>query len=133
MKLALLLIGLAALCVPQTQPGPARDFRISLSVSPFTELVFRTGVTFTDGQSLATNPEELQQLFVKYGANEVYARIATTRAYRTGVGDHSLNRVLNARDWRRRSISPSTRNWVCSAFMAISAASLPRISGTIHN
>ncbi len=94
MNLGLLLFGLAGLCVPQTRPAVTHEFRISLSVSPFTELVFGAGITFTDGQSGAANPEELQRMFVKYGANEVYARIATTRAYRSGFGDHSLNRGL---------------------------------------
>ena len=79
---------MAGLCHGQ-QP-----FRISLSVSPFTELLFKSGMVFTDGQVTAKNPEELQRLFVKYGANEVYARIATTRAYRMGFGDHSVNRGL---------------------------------------
>src|SRR5450755_724560 len=60
MKVGLLLFALAGVCLPQTRPAAAREFRVSLSVSPFTELVFRTGITFTDGQSAAANPEELQ-------------------------------------------------------------------------
>ena len=71
-----------------------QPFRISLSVSPFTELLFKRGIVFTDGQVTARNAEELQRLYVRYGANEVYARIATTRSYRTGFGDHSLNKGL---------------------------------------
>ena len=82
------MIVMAGVCQGQ-QP-----FRISLSVSPFTELLFKRGIVFTDGQVTARNPEELQRLYVKYGANEVYARIATTRSYRTGFGDHSLNKGL---------------------------------------
>src|SRR5713226_41461 len=71
-----------------------QPFRISLSVSPFTELLFKRGIVFTDGRVTARNPEELQRLYVKYGANEVYARIATRRSYRTGFGDHSVNKGL---------------------------------------
>ena len=69
-------------------------FRISISVSPFTELLFKSGVTFTDGNVTARTPEELQRLFMAYGANEVYARIATARSQTRGFGDHSLARGL---------------------------------------
>ena len=82
------MIVMAGVCHGQ-QP-----FRISLSVSPFTELLFKRGIVFTDGQVTARNAEELQRLYVRYGANEVYARIATTRSYRTGFGDHSVNKGL---------------------------------------
>ncbi len=75
-------------------PVPARDFRISLSVSPFAELRFAAGLVFTDGKITAKNPEELQRLFAAHGANEVYARIATTQKYRIGSGDHSMERGL---------------------------------------
>ena len=74
--------------------GAQPDFRISLSVSPFTEILLRAGNTFSDGKMTASTPEELQRMFIKYGANEVYARIATTRSYRIGFGDHSLNKGL---------------------------------------
>src|SRR5581483_3401803 len=77
--------------------GPAmaqRDFRVSLSVSPFTVILLRTGATFSDGKMTASTPEELQRLFMKHGANEVYARIGTRRAYSVGFGDHSLNKGL---------------------------------------
>uniref|UniRef100_Q01QQ0 Arabinogalactan endo-beta-1,4-galactanase n=1 Tax=Solibacter usitatus (strain Ellin6076) TaxID=234267 RepID=Q01QQ0_SOLUE len=72
----------------------AQDFRVSLSVSPFTEIVLKSGTTFHDGKATATTVEDVQRLFVKHGANEVYARIATTRKYRTGFGDHSMERGL---------------------------------------
>ena len=71
-----------------------KDFRISMSVSPFTELTFRYGLTFTDGRVTAKTPEDLQKIFASHGANEVYARIATTQKYRTGFGDHSMDRGL---------------------------------------
>jgi arabinogalactan endo-1,4-beta-galactosidase len=80
------------LALPE-QPGD-KEFRVSVSVSPFTELLFRSGITFTDGKATARNPEDLQRLFVSHGANEVYARIATTQRYRTGFGDHSMDRGL---------------------------------------
>ncbi len=71
----------------------AQDFRVSLSVSPFTELVLDSGTTFSDGRINAATVEDVERLFVSHGANEVYARIATTRKYRTGFGDHSLERA----------------------------------------
>jgi glycosyl hydrolase family 53 len=78
----------------QKPAAVSSGFRISLSVSPFTELVLSTGLTFTDGKTTASSTADLQRLFMKYGANEVYARIATSRTYRTGFGDHSLERGL---------------------------------------
>src|SRR5581483_5213334 len=70
------------------------DFRVSISVSPFTEILLHSGATFSDGKMSAATPEELQRMFIKHGANEVYARIATARAYKTGFGDHSLTKGL---------------------------------------
>ena len=74
--------------------GKSEDFRVSLSVSPFTEGVMSSGTVFTDGEFTAHTPEQLQQLFIKYGANEVYARISTTRVFVSGNQDHSINRGL---------------------------------------
>jgi arabinogalactan endo-1,4-beta-galactosidase len=73
---------------------PAQEFRVSLSVSPFTEMVLKSGTSFTDGTIAATTVEGVQRLFVSHGSNEVYARIATTQKYRTGSGDHSMDRGL---------------------------------------
>jgi hypothetical protein len=80
-----------------SRPGPnaAGNFRLSLSISPFTEQVLSTGLVYTDGIDTASTPQELQQLFVQYGSNEVYARIATTLTYTVGSGDQSLTRGLD--------------------------------------
>lgn len=72
----------------------AQGFRVSLSVSPFTEIVLNSGTIFTDGPISATTVEGVQRIFLRHGANEVYARIATTQKYRTGFGDHSMDRGL---------------------------------------
>ena len=89
------ILALAASPAPgQPKADAANDFRISVSVSPFTELLLSNGIIFTDGSTTARNAEELQKLLMKYGANEVYARLATTRTHEKGFGDHSLNRVL---------------------------------------
>ena len=75
-------------------PSLAQDFRLSLSVSPFTEMVLNSGTSFAVGKVTANTVEGVQRLFVNHGANEVYARIATTQKYRTGFGDHSMDRGL---------------------------------------
>ena len=84
----------AAPVFSQTTTDSESTFRISLSISPFTELLLSNGIVYSDGKTTARSAEELQKLFMKYGANEVYARIASTRTYQKGFGDHSLNRGL---------------------------------------
>ncbi|HXW15211.1 MAG TPA: hypothetical protein VEN79_11935 [Terriglobia bacterium] len=71
-----LMIGTTTPCSAQSLRSYKR-FRVPLSVSPFTELVLRTGIAFKDGGSTAQTTEEMQRMFVTQGANEVYARIAT--------------------------------------------------------
>jgi arabinogalactan endo-1,4-beta-galactosidase len=93
---AFVALGVAGLVLGLSQERrTAKDFRISVSLSPFTEMRFRNGVTFTDGKATAKNPEELQRMFVNHGANEVYARIATTQKHRIALGDHSMDRGLD--------------------------------------
>src|SRR5579863_3008387 len=92
-SLSALSLAVGVLGVPQL-PLPAKEFRISLSISPFAELRFAGGFVFTDGKVTAKNPGELQRMFAAHGANEVYARIATTQKYRIGNGDHSMERGL---------------------------------------
>src|ERR1700694_1410636 len=92
-RFAVFVAGMIGLGVSQERTS-ARDFRVSVSVSPFTELRFRGGIIFTDGKVTAKDPEELQRMFANHGANEVYARIATAQKYRTGFGDHSMDRGL---------------------------------------
>ena len=91
---AVAMLGIVWLGGGRAQVKNPVQFRISMSVSPFVDLVFRYGITFTDGQIVAKNPQELTELFVRHGANEVYARIATTQRYRRGFGDHSMDRAL---------------------------------------
>jgi hypothetical protein len=55
----------------------------------------QSGIIFTDGSLTASTPAELQKLFAAHGANEVFARIATTQHFRTGNGDHSMDRGLD--------------------------------------
>jgi arabinogalactan endo-1,4-beta-galactosidase len=78
---------------PSLSAGPT-PFRVAISVSPFTELLLSTGIVYSDGKATAKTVGELQKMFVAHGANEVYARIATSRAKTPGFGDHSLDRGL---------------------------------------
>jgi arabinogalactan endo-1,4-beta-galactosidase len=87
------VLGTGLIYLSQERPA-ARDFRISVSVSPFTELALRYGITFTDGKVTAKTTNDLQRMFASHGANEVYARISTAQKYRTGFGDHSMDRGL---------------------------------------
>jgi len=70
------------------------EFRVSLSVSPFTEDMFDAGYEFSDGTLTARNTEELQRVFMAHGATEVYARIATQKVLRVDTHDHSLTKGL---------------------------------------
>jgi arabinogalactan endo-1,4-beta-galactosidase len=88
-----LLVPLGFLCLLPIA-SLAQQFRVSLSVSPFTESVLSAGLSFSDGSSTATTVQGVQRLFVNHGANEVYARMATTQKYRRGFGDHSMDRGL---------------------------------------
>jgi arabinogalactan endo-1,4-beta-galactosidase len=95
----MLLLLMAALTRATSRHGfsPNADgspFRVAVSVSPFTELLLSSGIVYTDGKSTARTVEELQKMFVAHGANEVYARIATSRTKTPGFGDHSLDRGL---------------------------------------
>ena len=87
------LVRLGFLCL-LLNASPAQEFRASLSVSPFTEIVLQSGLSFNDGANTATTVEGVQRLFVNHGSNEVYARIATSQKYRAGFGDHSMDRGL---------------------------------------
>jgi arabinogalactan endo-1,4-beta-galactosidase len=73
----------------------AAQFRASVSVSPFTESLLSRGIAYTDGTLTASTLADLQRLFVKYGATEVYARIATAPHATQGPADHSLARGLD--------------------------------------
>ena len=91
--LAALELGVERLCSAEID-DPSQAFRVSLSISPFSGFMLAQGVTFVDGKVAATTLEELQQLYVAYGATELYARINTRRVHPGGPADHSLERGL---------------------------------------
>ena len=80
----------------QDQPGLVRkeNFRASLSVSPYAEMVTRKGMIFTDGRIRAQTTEQLERLFQAHGGTEVYSRVATRQRSQPGNGDYSLDRAL---------------------------------------
>ena len=55
------------------------EFRMALSVSPFTATNFKNGYTYEYEDRQITNIEELEQLYIDKGATEMYVRIATKR------------------------------------------------------
>ena len=55
------------------------DFRMALSVSPFTARSFDEGYTYEYEGRQISSIEELEQLYIDKGATEMYVRIATKR------------------------------------------------------
>ena len=87
--------GIVTKCPVGPDPVPAAPFRVSLSVSSFTELMLKSGVVFTDGERVARTAEELQTLYISRGANEVWARISTRKARPAAPVDRSLAKGLD--------------------------------------
>ncbi|MBQ9435660.1 MAG: glycosyl hydrolase 53 family protein [Bacteroidales bacterium] len=59
--------------------GKTEDFRVALSLSPFSLNQFEKGYTFVVGDKSAATPEELQEIYREQGSTEMYVRIATKR------------------------------------------------------
>lgn len=57
----------------------ASNFRIALSLSPFTLKQFNEGYSFKVGEEVATTPKQLQQIYNNLGSTEMFVRIATKR------------------------------------------------------
>ena len=79
-----------------TNAAYAHDFRVALSLSPFTLNQFEAGYTFKVGDKTATTPTELQQIYKDLGSTEMYVRLATKRhkTYNPDVHTSPLNRGL---------------------------------------
>ena len=67
--------------VEKTSPAEynTKDFRVALSLSPFSLNQFQKGYKFNVGDRTATTPEELQSIYRDLGSTEMYVRIATKR------------------------------------------------------
>ncbi|MDR2984006.1 MAG: glycosyl hydrolase 53 family protein [Nocardiopsaceae bacterium] len=68
-------------------------FRVSLSVSPFTETVLGA-VSLTAGRRTASTVREVQQLFGRHGATEVFARVATLQYARQFDAEYGFARAI---------------------------------------
>ena len=60
----------------KNEPG---DFRVALSLSPFSLNQFQKGYSFVVGDKTASTPEELQSIYRELGSTEMYVRVATKR------------------------------------------------------
>lgn len=76
-------------------------FRNALSVSPFTEAVLKAG-PLSDGIGLARSVADVQRLYLRHGATEIYQRVACRRLSSQGDAEHGwargLERAALARD-----------------------------------
>jgi hypothetical protein len=68
-------------------------FRVSLSVSPVAEAVLGS-LALTDGRHAASSVSDLQRLFNRYGATEVFARVATLKHARDRDAEYGFARAL---------------------------------------
>ena len=74
----------------------AGDFRVALSLSPFTLNQFDAGYTFNVGDKTATTPAELQQIYQSLGSTEMYVRLATKR-HKTYKADGTLDNTTDGK------------------------------------
>ena len=77
----------------KNEPG---DFRVALSLSPFSLNQFQKGYSFVVGDKTASTPEELQAIYRELGSTEMYVRVATKRHVTAedlvdGVPDENAN------------------------------------------
>lgn len=74
----------------------AGDFRVALSLSPFTLNQFEAGYTFKIGDKTASTPAELQQIYKDLGSTEMYVRLATKR-HKTYNADGTLDNTTDGK------------------------------------
>lgn len=72
---------------------PGGRFRASLSVSPVTETVLGS-VSLTDGSRTAGTVMQVQQLFGRHGATEVFVRVATLEHAGSGDAEYGFARAV---------------------------------------
>ena len=63
----------------QSKKVQVSDFRVALSLSPFSFTQFKNGYSFIVGDKTATTPADLQKIYRDLGSTEMYCRIATKR------------------------------------------------------
>ena len=72
------------------------NFRVALSLSPFTLNQFDQGYTFKVGDKTATTPTELQRIYRDLGSTEMYVRLATKR-HKTYNADGTLDNTTDGK------------------------------------
>ena len=72
------------------------NFRVALSLSPFTLNQFDQGYTFKVGNKTATTPAELQRIYRDLGSTEMYVRLATKR-HKTYNADGTLDNTTDGK------------------------------------
>ena len=77
--LALALLTTACSHLDPIEVTPPADFRVALSLSPFSLRQFDQGYSFRIGEKTATTPEQLQAIYRDLGSTEMFVRIATKR------------------------------------------------------
>ena len=88
--------GYAAKANANANANPNADFRVALSLSPFTLNQFDAGYTFQVGDQTATTPAELQQIYQSLGSTEMYVRLATKR-HKTYNADGTLDNTTDGK------------------------------------
>src|SRR3989440_4850444 len=73
--------------------GDHRGFRVSLSVSPVTEAVLAS-LSLTDGRRTAGTVRDVQRLFRRHGATEVFVRVATRENARVRDAEYGFARAI---------------------------------------
>ena len=86
-------VGYADAHVKKSLPS---NFRVALSLSPFTLNQFEAGYTFKVGDQTATTPAELQQIYKSLGSTEMYVRLATKR-HKTYNADGTLDNTTDGK------------------------------------
>lgn len=72
---------------------PRGGLRVSLSVSPVTESVLGS-LALADGSRTASTVTEVQRLFERHGATEVFVRVATLAHARSGDAEYGFARAI---------------------------------------
>jgi arabinogalactan endo-1,4-beta-galactosidase len=73
--------------------GDHRGFRVSLSVSPFTEAVLAS-LSLTRGRHTAGTVRDVQRLFSRHGATEMFVRVATRENARDRDAEYGFARAI---------------------------------------
>lgn len=86
--------GLILSCKYPEFNNPITDFRVALSLSPFSLNQFKEGYEFKVNDDVATTPEQLQGIYKNLGSTEMYVRIGTKRHTTTD----NINRFTGKED-----------------------------------